>query len=60
VFFFLREKIIKVEEFTMLWVGLFIGLVLGANISLFLYAIILSGKKEDEIFYSNEREVIKK
>ncbi len=44
----------------MLWVGLFIGLVLGANISLFLYAIILSGKKEDEIFYSNEREVIKK
>ncbi len=33
----------------MFWMGLIIGLVLGANISLFLYAIILSGKKSDEI-----------
>lgn len=31
-----------------MWLGLFIGLVLGANISLFLYAIILSGKRSDE------------
>lgn len=31
-----------------MWLGLFIGLILGANISLFLYAIILSGKKSDE------------
>ena len=32
----------------MLWLGLFIGLVLGANISLFLYATILTGKRSDE------------
>ena len=32
----------------MFWLGLIIGLVLGANISLFLYAIILSGKQADE------------
>lgn len=28
--------------------GLLIGLVLGANISLFLYALILAGKNADE------------
>ena len=38
----------KMEEFTMFWLGLIIGLVLGANISLFLYAIILAGKESDE------------
>ncbi len=32
----------------MFWIGCIIGLVLGANISLFLYAIILTGKKSDE------------
>lgn len=32
----------------MFWIGFIIGLVLGANISLFLYAFILSGKKADE------------
>ena len=32
----------------MFWLGFVIGLVLGANISLFLYAIILSGKQADE------------
>ena len=31
-----------------------IGLIVGANISLFLYALILSGSREDEII---EREV---
>ncbi len=31
----------------MFWLGLIIGLVLGANISLFLYAIILAGKDGD-------------
>lgn len=31
-----------------MWLGLFIGLVLGANISFFLYSIILSGKRADE------------
>ena len=30
----------------MFWLGLIIGLVLGANISLFLYAIILAGKED--------------
>lgn len=38
-----------------MWLGLFIGLILGANISLFLYAIILSGKKSDE-----EKRILKK
>lgn len=32
----------------MFWIGFIVGLVLGANISLFLYAIILSGKQADE------------
>lgn len=32
----------------MFWTGLIVGLILGANISLFLYAIILSGKDEIE------------
>lgn len=31
----------------MFCVGLITGLILGANISLFLYAIILTGKKSD-------------
>lgn len=31
-----------------MWIGLTIGLVLGANISLFFYAIILTGKRADE------------
>jgi len=29
-------------------IGLFIGLVLGSNISLFLYALIIAGKQADE------------
>jgi len=32
----------------MFWTGLILGLILGANISLFLYAIILAGKESDE------------
>ena len=31
----------------MFWIGLFIGFILGANISLILYAIILLGKQSD-------------
>ena len=31
-----------------MWLGLIIGFVLGANISLFLYAIIFIVKKSDE------------
>lgn len=32
----------------MFWIGLGIGIILGANISLVLYALILAGKNEDE------------
>ena len=32
-----------------------IGLIVGANISLFLYACILAGKKEDK--YLEEKEI---
>ena len=32
----------------MFWIGLLIGLVLGANIGLFLYAMIVTAKKSDE------------
>lgn len=32
----------------MFWIGLIIGLMLGANIGLILYALILSGKRADE------------
>lgn len=32
----------------MFWIGFIVGLILGANISLFLYAIILAGKESDE------------
>ena len=44
-------KILKIffeRKISMFWLGLIIGLVLGANISLFLYAIILTGKRSDE------------
>ena len=32
----------------MFWIGLFIGLVLGANISLFLYAIVFVSGQADK------------
>lgn len=32
----------------MFWLGLIIGLILGANISLFLYAMIVTAKQSDE------------
>ena len=32
----------------MFWLGIIIGLILGSNISLFLYAIILAGKDDSE------------
>lgn len=31
----------------MFWLGIIIGLVLGANISLFLYAMIIAGKESE-------------
>lgn len=33
----------------MFWIGLIIGLVIGANISLILYAGIIAGKESDKI-----------
>lgn len=32
----------------MFWIGLGTGVILGANISLFLYALILAGKNADK------------
>jgi len=32
----------------MFWIGLLVGLIVGGNISLFLYAIIIAGKESDE------------
>lgn len=32
----------------MFWIGLIVGIILGANISLFLYAIIIAGRESDE------------
>jgi len=32
----------------MFWTGLIVGLILGANISLFLYAIIIAGRERDK------------
>lgn len=43
----------------MFWIGLIVGLVLGANISLLLYAIILVGKQSDEQYNNNRNEVMK-
>lgn len=40
----------------MFFLGLFIGIIVGATISLFLYAIILCGKMSDE---SMERRNLK-
>jgi len=39
------------------WYGFITGLVLGANISLFLYALILAGKEEDHINYEEEDDI---
>ena len=37
------------EDISMFILGLLLGLVLGANISLFLYAIIFLGKKSEDM-----------
>lgn len=37
-------------------INFIIGLILGANISLFLYACIIAGKKADEHIYSKEEQ----
>ena len=42
-------KIKKEILIIMFWLGIIIGLVLGANISLFLYAIIFLGKKSEDM-----------
>lgn len=38
----------------MFWWGLIVGLVLGANISLFLYAIIIAGKESERKMNNDE------
>ena len=40
----------------MFGIGLIVGLVLGANISLFLYAMILVGKQSDEQYNNSRNE----
>lgn len=37
-------------------INFIIGLFIGANISFFLYACILAGKKADEHIYSEEEQ----
>ena len=32
----------------MFWIGLVVGLIVGANVSLVLYACVIAGKKADE------------
>jgi len=32
----------------MFWIGFIIGIIIGANISLILYACIIAGKRSDE------------
>ncbi len=38
----------------MFWLGLIVGLVLGANISLFLYAMIIAGKESERKMNNDE------
>ena len=40
----------------MFWLGLIIGLFVGASLSLILYACIIAGKQSDERIKPNERE----
>lgn len=38
----------------MFWIGFIVGVIIGANISLILYACIIAGKRCDEINESRE------
>ena len=49
-----NSNILKIKvwkEFIMFWIGLIVGLILGANISLFIYAILLAGKDDYEKWF---------
>ena len=48
-YFFILKVVIK-----LFWLGLIIGLVLGANISLFLYAMIIAGKESERKMNKDE------
>ena len=44
----------------MFWTGLVIGLVVGANVSLILYACVIAGKRADEkesLFNKKEKNI---
>lgn len=40
----------------MFWIGLIIGLIVGANVSLLLYACIVIGKESDKRVNGEEKE----
>lgn len=40
----------------MFWIGLIIGLIVGANVSLLLYACIVVGKEADKKIIREEKE----
>lgn len=38
----------------MFWIGFMVGIFLGANLSLILYACIIAGKESDKIYEHRE------
>lgn len=46
----------------MFWIGLVIGVIVGANLSLLLYACIIAGKRadENEWLFKRKKKIIKK
>jgi len=50
VLFFCEKEELEVQ--IMFWIGFIIGLFIGANVSLILYACILAGKESDKHYGS--------